>query len=212
MPRVSPEHEERRRHQILQAALACFARRGYHRTTVDEIVATAGLSKGALYQYFKGKEDLFLALHRLQEGELRRRVENAFAGEESVKEKLERGAEVFLSSLQAEYGDFARIGLEFWAEAPRRPDLGEKFREGYTEWQAFLSRVIARGVRSGEFRADLNCEALASAILGVCDGLTLHRVIHGELFDPKEVQAVFLSSLLRGIAAKGRPSRSRRKK
>src|SRR5262249_32260773 len=128
MPKVSREHEQRRRNEILRTALKCFARRGYHETTMDDVVGEAGLSKGALYQYFKGKEDLFRGLRRVQLEELQRRLENAFTGVEGVKDKLERGARVFVSTLRSEYGDLARIELEFWSEAPRRSDLRREFR------------------------------------------------------------------------------------
>jgi AcrR family transcriptional regulator len=50
------------RGEILDAALACFAERGYHETSIDDIAARAGLSKGAIYWHFAGKRELFLAL------------------------------------------------------------------------------------------------------------------------------------------------------
>ena len=50
------------RGEILDAALACFTARGYHETSIDDIAARAGLSKGAIYWHFAGKRALFLAL------------------------------------------------------------------------------------------------------------------------------------------------------
>ena len=62
MPKISPAHEQQRRDQILAAAMACFARQGYHATSMDDVVRESGLSVGAIYTYFASKEDLFLAL------------------------------------------------------------------------------------------------------------------------------------------------------
>jgi AcrR family transcriptional regulator len=62
VPKISPAHEQQRRTQILQAAMACFARQGYHATSIDDVVGESGLSVGAIYSYFPSKEDLFLAL------------------------------------------------------------------------------------------------------------------------------------------------------
>src|SRR3954466_10506682 len=62
MPKVSPAHEQQRRDQILAAAMRCFARQGYHATSMDDVVRECGLSVGAIYTYFSSKEDLFLAL------------------------------------------------------------------------------------------------------------------------------------------------------
>jgi AcrR family transcriptional regulator len=56
------EAQERTRQQVLAAAAKVFARRGYHRATVDEIAAEAGFTIGAVYSNFSGKEELFLAL------------------------------------------------------------------------------------------------------------------------------------------------------
>lgn len=200
MPKVTQAHEERRRQEILRAARTCFARHGYDKTTMDQIVSEAGLSKGAIYQYFRSKENLFLALYLLQEEQLQRDLVSAFTGGATMRDKLERGAQVFLGSLKGEYGELARIGLEFWSEAPRRPDLQEKFKESYAQWQTFVSEVIAQGIQTGEFRTDLNCEAIASAILAICDGLTLQWVICEAVFDPQEICAAFLSSLFQGMA------------
>src|SRR5262245_30602356 len=58
MPKVTEEHVEARRRQILTAALRCFAREGFHRTTMQDIFREADLSPGAVYTYFKGKDEL----------------------------------------------------------------------------------------------------------------------------------------------------------
>ena len=62
MPKISLVHEQKRRTQILAAAMTCFARQGYHATSMDDVVRESGLSVGAIYSYFPSKEDLFLAL------------------------------------------------------------------------------------------------------------------------------------------------------
>jgi AcrR family transcriptional regulator len=54
--------EEVRRKEILDAALRCFSNKGYHETRIDDIVKESGLTKGAIYWYFKGKRELFVAL------------------------------------------------------------------------------------------------------------------------------------------------------
>jgi AcrR family transcriptional regulator len=209
MPKVSPEHQERRRQEVLRAALKCFARRGYHETTMDHIVKAAGLSKGALYQYFRTKEDLFLALCRIQQADLRTRLEQAFAESGDVRERLERGAKVFLSSLRGEYRDVLRIGLEFWSEAQRRRELRKESRQTYLAWRAFLAQILAEGVHNGEMRADLDPDATAAVILAFSDGLTLHSLLQQEDVDPEKVMAAFLAATFQGIGATPAPGGSR---
>src|SRR5947199_7682663 len=62
MPKVSEEHLDRRRRQVVDAAVACFAREGFHRATMHDICREAGLSPGAVYRYFSGKQEIIEAI------------------------------------------------------------------------------------------------------------------------------------------------------
>src|SRR5262249_5925610 len=62
MPKVTQEHVDARRRQILSAAVRCFAREGFHRTTMQDIFREAELSPGAVYSYFAGKDELIVAI------------------------------------------------------------------------------------------------------------------------------------------------------
>src|SRR5262249_59255610 len=58
VPRVSEAHLAARRQQILDAARACFLRNGFHATSIQDVIAEGGLSVGAVYRYFKSKNDI----------------------------------------------------------------------------------------------------------------------------------------------------------
>ena len=62
MPKVSAEHKERRREQILDGARRCFARHGYEGATVARLEQEIGLSRGAIFNYFPSKDALFIEL------------------------------------------------------------------------------------------------------------------------------------------------------
>ena len=62
MPRVSEAHLAARRQQILDAARVCFTRNGFHATSMQDVIAEAGLSVGAVYRYFRSKEELVAAI------------------------------------------------------------------------------------------------------------------------------------------------------
>src|SRR5438067_11579963 len=62
MPKTSAAAKEARRTQILNAAVRCFARRGYYVTTIEDLVAETELSRGALYLYYPSKEAIYLAI------------------------------------------------------------------------------------------------------------------------------------------------------
>src|SRR6516225_8456768 len=79
MPKIAEEARAARREQIIAAGLACFAQSGYHATTMADVAAQAGVSKGTPYLYFDSKEALFLALHEEWDCGLADRVNAAIA-------------------------------------------------------------------------------------------------------------------------------------
>src|SRR6476619_6606130 len=62
MPKVTAEHRESRREQILLAAWKCFSRNGFHSTSMADVIKEAGLSAGAVYLYFKSKDEIIVAV------------------------------------------------------------------------------------------------------------------------------------------------------
>src|SRR6185295_9720563 len=62
VPKITEERREERRRQILDAAVACFARKGFHRASMQDIIAASGLSPGSIYCHFKGKEEIIEAI------------------------------------------------------------------------------------------------------------------------------------------------------
>src|SRR5215510_1329700 len=68
MPRVTAAHEQEVRDRIVTAALRVFGERGFHGATIADVVRESGLSVGAIYTWFKGKDDLFLAACDLASG------------------------------------------------------------------------------------------------------------------------------------------------
>src|SRR5215470_5024222 len=79
MPKIAEQARAARRDQIVVAALACFARTGYHATTMADVAAQAGVSKGTPYLYFESKEALFIALHEQWGCGMSERVDAAVA-------------------------------------------------------------------------------------------------------------------------------------
>ena len=79
MPRISAERASAQRERILDAALTCFAREGFHAATMQDIVAESGLSPGAIYGYFKGKTEVVMAIATERHAMERQRMREALA-------------------------------------------------------------------------------------------------------------------------------------
>src|SRR3954467_3629050 len=135
MPKVTEEHVDARRRQILSGALRCFAREGFYRTTMQDIFREAGLSPGAVYSYFKGKDELIAAITLTIVGFI---AESAGQfGEPLPDGRMRRPGEA-LSELIANYRsvDFgtaaerARIFPHLAGEQQRNPALNAAARAG----------------------------------------------------------------------------------
>src|SRR2546430_12108956 len=88
MPKVSDEHMEGRRRQIIDAAIACFARDGFHRATMQDICTEAGLSPGAIYRHFSGKDAIVEAIadeRHAREAEFMQGAREAGGGMEGLR-------------------------------------------------------------------------------------------------------------------------------
>src|SRR4029077_4475814 len=110
------------RQRLLQAAGEVFAQRGYDRASLDDIATAAGLTKGAVYSSFAGKDDLFYAL-------MRERIDERLAlATEAVERQatvgaMTRDAGSGLAELMSSQRDWHLLFIEFWARAVRDPAL-----------------------------------------------------------------------------------------
>ncbi len=203
-PKVTEEYKQTVREEILQAAEDLFARKGYHETSMDDIVKESGLSKGAIYGYFESKQEIFLALSdRCMESSLNA-MRSVFSPNDSVSKKLEKSAEIHFDGIE-ESIEVCKINLEWWIEAPRIASLHHRLDSRYETTHKFIAEMISEGIEKGEFRQDIDPDALSSIIQATIDGLSLHRAVTGKDFDWQQIKSTFLTVLLGGInaAAKG---------
>src|ERR1700679_3071904 len=123
MPKITDAQKETRRQQILDAALRCFSRDGFHATTTADIVRESGVSQGTLYLYFATKEDIVVALtDDRHQGEAF--LTALAASEPAPGQGLMMMLELYGGSLHDERRlDARRVGIQGWAEALRNPRI-----------------------------------------------------------------------------------------
>lgn len=194
MPKVDVADE--RRAQITQAALTCFARKGYHRTTMDDIVAESGLSKGTLYWYFASKRALFLSVMKEYLGQMAAALHPVLESTQPASEKLHQVAESLAVSME-EAQPFINVMVDFWAQTRHEEDVNQLLLETYAFYSKVLSSIIEEGVRQGEFRP-VNPADLASLLIGVVDGLMIQQ-LHLGITDWQGVTQTLLDVLLKGL-------------
>ena len=195
VPKVDVSAE--RRDQIIQAALACFTRKGYNNTTMDDIVAESGLSKGTLYWYFKGKDDLFKSA-------ILSFFERSF-GQEAIAdlEQCPTAAEKlrFLAQVIVGLGEWAKgifnLFLEFWASSTHREEAAQWWTGLLVQYKNILVGIIEEGIRNGEFRP-VDAEPLVWAMMSTYDGLAAYVMLMPDL-ELERISHVFIETLLRGL-------------
>lgn len=129
MPKVTQEHLDARRQLIVDAARACFSRHGFARTSMADVVTESGLSTGAIYRYFKSKDDLVVAVCE----------QGAGAFPTALTAEAITGLLEHVRRLARDQGH-ARLTSQIWAEAALEPALGDIVRQ---QLEALRAAVIA---------------------------------------------------------------------
>ena len=193
-----PDVTEERKAQIFQAALACFGRKGFHLTTMDDIVVESGLSKGALYWYFKSKKELFLSLFQELMGQLEQAWTAIATNEEaSATDKLRASIALF----RAEFGEmvpFFGVMMEAWALTRHDEDVQTLLENFYEPYLAIMARIVEDGIASGEFRVE-SVRATALVVMTLFDGITLAMGVGLWQGDWNEIMDAAETLVLRGL-------------
>lgn len=137
--------------EILDAALECFAAKGFTATRMDDVAARAGVTKGTVYLYFKTKEDLFKELVRARLVPNIAALETAAVGAASSAELLDRLFHVWTERLLP--SKVSVLPKLIIAEAGNFPELAAFYlKEAIHRGLGLLRGLVKRGVETGEFR------------------------------------------------------------
>ena len=177
MPRVSEEHLTARREQILAAAHACFLRKGLHNTSMQDLIKEAGLSVGAVYRYFKSKDEIIAAIAQGIVGGIRGQIDEIAGRRLPLIESLDQLVGVIDEQLGSEGG--MPIALQVWAESTIDPGIRTIVFARYTELRDGVRVLIEHAVESGELPPDTDVEAATSAFYALIPGFALQRLLLG---------------------------------
>jgi TetR/AcrR family transcriptional regulator, repressor for uid operon len=163
-----------RRKQILAAAERCFARHGFHQTSMQEVCKEAELSPGSVYRYFRSKDDIIVAMAT----EHRAATQAQFAQALALPNALEALVLVASQVLQ-QINDPACAPLHFecTAEAMRNPRVAEVVRREDAEIVSGLVELVRRGQTAGQIDATLDPRRAAEALVALADGLTWRKFL-----------------------------------
>jgi len=173
MPKITEAKRDARRQHILDAALRCFSRDGFHATTTADIVRESGVSQGTLYLYFSTKDEIIAALadDRRQSNAL---IAALAEGEDSAVQGLALLFDVYAASLSdSRRTDERRVGVQGWAEALRNPAIRASVTANLNAVRAEIVRLVQRGQAAGHIRRDVDPEGFARTLTALFQGLIL---------------------------------------
>jgi AcrR family transcriptional regulator len=174
VPKVSQEHLDARREEILDGARRAFARYGYEGATVARLEEEIGVSRGAIFHYFPDKWSLFFELAALDQHEL-------------LTMLVEQGIDATLRHLTTENPDWMAVYMEVTRHLRTNPELMKDFQKrGGEELQERAKSWLTALHEQGVFRKDVSLDDVVAFINIVANGAALARALRLEL-DPDAI-------------------------
>lgn len=183
MPKVTDAHRLARRQQIVDAARTCVADQGFHKTTMADVIRESGLSAGAVYGYFKSKDEIVSAIA----DEALTTVDQLFQGILATDKPLTPAAamqaalEHVVEIAERHETDVTRVGVQAWAEALHNEAIHATAKEKYTVLRRHFVEVARRAQADGTVDPDTDPEYIGQVLFGMIPGFILQRLILGDV-------------------------------
>lgn len=178
MPKVTDQHREDRRDQILVAAWKCFSRNGFHSTSMADVIREAGLSAGAVYLYFRSKDEIIVAVGSQVFSGIRGRL-TEFAAREPTPSPAEIAGYLVRQPVFAQEqapADLYPLLLAVWGEATRNPALTALAGEIFGDLHRIITGMLERWQEAGNTPV-LPPAALAPILLSLVQGFVVQQAL-----------------------------------
>lgn len=188
MPRITIERRDAKRAQIVAAARRCFARDGFHQTSMPDIAGEAGVSAGAPYRYFASKEEIILAIAADAFQLIFTPVQQLAAESDAptvaglVSAALQAlSADTVLDSAgqKVPVEELLRCAVQTWSELLRNDTVHLRALEGFEDVRRSIADALRRGQSAGTVSPEVDPDHGARVVMGLLHGFLLQRVAFG---------------------------------
>ena len=185
MPKISEEKRQARRDQILAASWRCFSRRGLHSTSMEDIVREANLSFGAVYLYYKSKDELILAACSAAFQQMRALLVPVLTREEpyALPELVRKITKIITQHAQRDKLNFGVAFLMGWGEAQFNPKVKELVGSGQLLYREALTAIVRKWQERGDISARAKPVDIAKVMLSFFLGFIVQSAMIGGI-DP----------------------------
>ena len=197
---VNQDLPEQRKKQILSAALKVLSEKGYEQSRMDDIVEESELSKGAIYWYYKSKEEVYLSLVDYWFLQYSEGVIEAMQEKKLASEKLKALFDFFLDQFKKNSSVF-KVLVEFWRLAGISTSFNLKLQKVYSEFLDYVIYIIDSGVSNGEFK-NVNPRITALSIVINIEGMNWFTLFKKSGVDAEDYIDTISNFILNGLKKK----------
>lgn len=177
MPPVSQRYRDARRRQIIDAARRCFAHAGFQGTSMQDIFVESGLSAGAVYGHFAGKDQLVSAIIEEVLSEIAAALDT-LTDTEPPPPPHEILAHVLQVLDRPSHGrELARLAVQVWAEAGRNPELGARLSGYYRQMGGRFTTLVHRYQRDGALTREVSAHHLGQVLAALGPAFLSQRAL-----------------------------------
>lgn len=192
-----PDVSVARRNQILATAAMVFARHGFNQARMDDIVKESGLSKGAIYWYFKSKDEIIIELvRRFFDRELHE-WQALVTSDAPVCERLLHASRLLADELQHNR-DLVPLMYEFYALAPRQEAVRQVLQSYIHSYRNILIALLQQGIERGEIRPVDPAEA-ATALTALYEGLVIIELAESDTIPFRDLSEKTVQLFIDGL-------------
>ncbi len=173
--------KEQRRNAILRSARKEFFEKGFRSVTVDSIARRAELSKGAIYLYFKSKEEIYAQILLRDIDKFHARVDALLDTSKSASDNLRQFAEVYASFFISD-NELFRIFMNFMIQhnpVNFTPNINDHIVKSTNQTVNIIEQILQMGVDRGEFPRELNLRVCRNALWGLFNGIIALHLFSG---------------------------------
>lgn len=167
MRKTDPAKQQAKRQQIIDAAIICFAKSGFHATSTAQICIQAGMSPGNLFHYFPTKDAIIVAIAELDRNETAQALAAVAIVPNVIDGLISLAQQLLLAACDHSY---SAISIEIAAEAMRNPAVAALFSANDAQARASLKALLARGVAQNQVDYSLDLDQAASWLIALLEG------------------------------------------
>jgi AcrR family transcriptional regulator len=193
MPRITEQQRQVRRHQILDAARRLFTVNGFHATSMDDIIAAAGMSSGGVYRYFPGKDAIVTAIAQDVVGALTATVSDLL--DEDPVPQLADALCRLVVNVDATADESGRLVMLVWVEAQRDPAIARLAASSARTLRSAVLELVRHAHAAGQLPQYADLEALGQVVFSLLQGYLVQKRVIGDVDPARYTDAI--NALLR---------------